>query len=289
MLYTALIAPFIDYGFMRSALVASLALSLAVGPLGSILVLRRMSLVGDALSHGILPGVALGFLWAGLSLPVMSLGGFLSGLVVALGSGLAARLTQSAEDASFASFYLISLAVGVILVAGHGNNVDLLRVLFGSILGVDHAALLLIASLSSVALMVMAVIWRPLVAECFDPQFMAAWRGRGGWWHGIFLVMLVLILVASFQTLGTLMAIGLLMLPATAARFCSRSLSVLVGLASVFAGLASGAGLLISFHFGLPAGPAIILVAGGIYVLTLLGGRFGAIRPKLPQPHHLRA
>ncbi|MEX1154568.1 metal ABC transporter permease, partial [Parvibaculum sp.] len=134
MLYTALIEPFVEYGFMRRALVACLALALGAGPVGTFLVLRRMSLMGDAMGHAILPGAAIGFLVAGLSLWAMSLGGFVAGLTVVLLAGIVSRVTALREDASLAGFYLISLALGVLIVSMRGSSVDLLHVLFGTIL-----------------------------------------------------------------------------------------------------------------------------------------------------------
>src|SRR5699024_8233509 len=113
-LYAGLVEPFQLFGFMRRALVAVVALALGCAPIGVLLVLRRMSLVGDALSHAVLPGAALGFLVGGLSLFYLGLGGLLAGLVVALLSGAVSRLTPQREDASFAAFYLISLALGVL-------------------------------------------------------------------------------------------------------------------------------------------------------------------------------
>jgi zinc/manganese transport system permease protein len=206
--YDLALGPFAEFGFMRRALVGCLALALAGGPIGTFLVLRRMSLIGDALSHAVLPGAALGFILGGLSLPAMSLGGAGAGLVVALLSGVVTRLTPLREDASFAAFYLISLALGVLLVSAHGSNIDLLHLLFGSILAIDDTALLLIGAVASVSLFALAVIWRPLVVECFDPGFLRAVGGRGGLVHTIFLALVVLNLVAAFQALGTLMAVA---------------------------------------------------------------------------------
>src|SRR5215471_12873670 len=163
------LAPFAEFGFMRRALVGCLALALGGGPIGTFLVIRRMRLMGDALSHAVLPGAALGFILAGLSLPAMSLGGVGAGLTVALLSGLVTRLTPLREDASFAAFYLISLALGVLLVSTHGSSIDLVHLLFGSILAVDNAGLVLIGAIATVSLLALALIWRPLVAECFDP------------------------------------------------------------------------------------------------------------------------
>ncbi|MEO0975547.1 MAG: metal ABC transporter permease, partial [Pseudomonadota bacterium] len=148
-LYDALIHPFAEFGFMRRALVACLALSVGYGPVGTLLVLRRMSLVGDALSHAVLPGAAIGFVVAGLSLTAMSLGGFIAGIIVAVLSGVVARVTPQREDASFAALYLISLAAGVLIVSTYGSNVDLMHVLFGTILAVDDASLLLVVSIAT--------------------------------------------------------------------------------------------------------------------------------------------
>src|SRR5215813_15597625 len=179
-LYDLALAPFAEFGFMRRALVGCLGLALGCGPLGTILVIRRMSLMGDALSHAVLPGAALGFIFAGLSLPAMSIGGVGAGLSVALLSGLVTRLTPLREDASFAAFYLISLALGVLLVSTHGSSIDLLHLLFGSILAVDDTALMAIGAIATLSLLALAAIWRPLVVECFDPGFLRAVDGRGG-------------------------------------------------------------------------------------------------------------
>ena len=274
---------------MRRALVACLALALGCGPIGTILVVRRMSLMGDALSHAVLPGAALGFIVAGLSLPAMSLGGVAAGLLVALLSGLVTRLTPLREDASFAGFYLISLALGVLLVSIHGSNVDLLRLLFGSILAVDDAALILIGGIATASLLLLAVIYRPLVVECFDPGFLRAVGGGGGLVHTLFLTLVVFNLVAGFQALGTLMAVGLMMLPAAAARFWVRELWALSAASSALA-LGSGfLGLLLSYHLDLPSGPAIVLVAGLGYLASVAFGPRDSLRALYVQRAHLEA
>ena len=151
-------SPFAEYGFMRRALAGCLALSAGAAPLGTILLLRRMSLVGDAMSHAILPGAALGYLIFGLSLPAMSIGGLLAGLLVALLSGVVTRLTALREDASFAGFYLISLALGVLLISLRGSNVDLLHVLFGTILAVDDAGLFTVAGIATFTMAALGVL-----------------------------------------------------------------------------------------------------------------------------------
>ena len=138
MLYDTLIAPFAEFEFMRRALVGTFALALGAPPIGVFLMLRRMSLIGDAMAHAILPGAAIGFMIAGLSLFAMAGGGLIAGLIVALGAGLISRSTQIKEDASLAAFFLISLALGVTIVSVKGSNVDLLHFLFGSVLAAMH-------------------------------------------------------------------------------------------------------------------------------------------------------
>jgi len=281
--------PFLEFGFMRRALAASLALSLGCGPVGTLLILRRMSLMGDALSHAVLPGAAIGFLIAGLSLPAMSLGGAVAGLTVAFLSGVVTRLTPLREDASFACFYLISLALGVLLVSSWGSSIDLLTVLFGSILAVDDSSLLLVAGIETLSLLVLAAIYRPLVMECFDPGFVRSVGGRGGIAHALFLALVVLNLVAGFQALGTLMSVGLMMLPAAAARFWGREVWSLGAIASGIAFLASYAGLLLSYYADLPSGPAIILTAAACYAASLLLGSRDSIRTRYLVRSHIHA
>ena len=287
-LYDMAVHPFAEFGFMRRALVGCLALALGCGPIGTILVLRRMSLMGDALSHAVLPGAALGFILAGLSVPAMSLGGVAAGLAVALLSGLVTRLTPVREDASFAAFFLISLALGVMLVSSHGNTIDLLHLLFGSILAVNDSALLLMGAIGTFSLLALAVIYRPLVVDCFDPGFLRTLGGRGGLVHALFLALVVLNLVAGFQALGTLMAVGLMMLPAAAARFWVRELWLLGATSSTLALASAFFGLLLSYHLDLPSGPAIILVAGLSYLASVVFGPRDSLRALYFRGGHLR-
>ncbi|MFO1234177.1 MAG: metal ABC transporter permease [Rivihabitans pingtungensis] len=286
-LYTLLVQPFIEFGFMRRGLVGCLALALGCGPIGLFLVMRRMSLMGDALSHAVLPGAAIGFIFAGLSLPAMGLGGFVAGISVALIAGLVSRFTSVREDASFAAFYLLALSVGVLLVSKYGSNVDLSHILFGTVLAVDDAALLLVASIASLTLLTLAVIYRPLLLESYDPAFLQSVGASGGVYHLIFLVLVVLNLVAGFQALGTLMAVGLMMLPAITARLWAQSVGGML-LTAITLALGSGlGGLLCSYHFDLPSGPAIILFAGSLYLLSLLFAPAGGVLPRLIRQRHL--
>ncbi len=269
-LWDTAISPFAEFAFMRRALVATLALSLSAAPLGVFLTLRRMSLLGDALSHAVLPGVAIGFMLSGLSLTAMAMGGVAAGMAVAALAGLVTRFTVLKEDASLAAIYLVALALGVTLISGHGTQLDLLHILFGSALGVDREGLLMVAGVSSVSVLLLAAMYRGLVLESFDPVFLGA-AGRRGWlWQQGFLMLVVINLVAGFQTLGTLMAVGLMMLPAVSSRLWHDTLPAQLVNASVQAMLASSTGLLLSYHLDAPSGPTIIGCAGALYFMSLL-------------------
>lgn len=288
-MFETLFGPFVEFDFMRRALVGTVAIALGGGPVGVFLMLRRMSLTGDAMAHAILPGAAVGYLIAGLSLPAMTVGGLVAGVVVAVTAGLVSRFTALKEDASLAAFYLLSLALGVTIVSLRGSNVDLLHVLFGTVLALDDSTLLLLTSISTLTVLALAVLYRPLVMECVDPVFLRSVSGAGAPTHLIFLSLVVMNLVGGFHALGTLLAVGMMMLPAAAARFWSGDITLMI-LASIAIGIVSGfAGLLLSFHAELPAGPAIILSAGVVYVASLLFGSEGGLLWRAWPGRHLEA
>jgi zinc/manganese transport system permease protein len=289
MLYDALIAPFVEFEFMRRALVGTSALALGAGPVGVFLMLRRMSLVGDAMAHAILPGAAIGFLISGLDLFAMTAGGLIAGFVVALAAGLVARATEIKEDASLATFYLMSLALGVTIVSLKGSNLDLLHVLFGTVLALDDQTLYVIAAITTLSLIILAVIYRPLVLECVDPGFLRSVSRAGAPAHLAFLVLVVMNLVGGFHALGTLLAVGIMVLPAAIGRFWARDITLMIVIAVASGSLAGFAGLLISFHTSAPSGPAIILVAAVLYALSVVFGRVGGLVRQAFPGRHLEA
>jgi len=264
--------PFADFGFMRRALLGCIAVSVGATPLGVFLMLRRMSLTGDAMAHAILPGAAVGYLVAGLSLGAMTIGGLVAGMTVALLSGYITRVTELREDTSLAAFYLISLALGVLIISTRGSNVDLMHVLFGSVLALDNAALILLCTIATLTVFLLALF--------FDSQFLRSVSGLSATTYFIFLTLVVMNLVGGFHALGTLMAVGIMILPAAVAKFWAQSITGLILLSATIALLASYSGLLLSYHFSLPSGPAIILVAGSVYVVSLVFGLQGGIVQK---------
>jgi zinc/manganese transport system permease protein len=280
-LYELLIDPFVSFGFMRTALVACFALAIANGPLGTLLLLRRMTLDGDVLSHAVMPGAALGFLYAGYSFAALSLGGFVTGALVAGSAGAIARLQPKRQEVSLAAFYMISLAAGVMIVSVRGSNVDLMHVLFGTVLAVDMRGLVFIAAVSSATLLALAAIYRPLAVESFDPAFLRSIGAAGGAYRGIFLVAVVLNVVASFQAFGTLLAIGPMFLPAAAALCWTQRIWQTFALSVAFGMAAGYAGLVTSYYGNLPSGPAIVFAGGIVYGLSLISAGRTRLRRKL--------
>lgn len=289
MLYDTLFAPFVEFEFMRRALVGVSALALGAGPIGVFLMLRRMSLVGDAMAHAILPGAAIGFLVAGLSLLAMSAGGLIAGFVIALLAGLVARTTELKEDAALAVFFLISLALGVTIVSLRGTNIDLLYFLFGNVLALDDQTLKLMAANATLTLVGLSLIYRPLVIECVDPGYLRSVSRAGAPVHLAFLALVVVNLVSGFQALGTLLSVGIMMVPAAIGRFWARDITSMIAVAVASGALSGYVGLVLSFHTGVPSGPAVVLVAGAFYALSLAFGTVGGLVRQAFPGRHLEA
>jgi zinc/manganese transport system permease protein len=270
-----------NYAFMVRALVATTVLSFSVAPVGAFLVLRRLSLAGEAMAHAIVPGIVIAFLITGLSVGSMIIGGLTAGIGVAALTSLFARTTIIREDASLASLYLIALALGIFILSAAGSAVPLQSFLFGSILGIDDGTLVLILATATVTLVSFTIIIRPLIINTIDPAFHESQYKRPRFVGHWFMFLVTLNLLAAFKALGTLMAVGLMILPATAARFWVSRVPDFLVLTFAFALLSSWIGLIISFYLpNVPSGPAIVLVATVFFFFSLVlapnGLRVGA-------------
>lgn len=270
----ALITPFVEYAFLQRALVACLVLSISGAPLGFFMNQRRMALVSDAMSHAILPGVAVAFLVAGMGVWSLTIGGLIAGTAIALLSVFLAKHTKIKEDAVFTLMFLLSLTSGIVLLSLKGSNIDLLHMLFGDILAIDGDGLIFMTGVAVVTLYALAFIYRGLVLDCFDPDFLMA-SGRGKRTRQIFFVLFVINLVSAFQALGTLMALGLMLLPAIASGFWTLRVNTSIALSVGIAILSSYAGILLSYHTNTPSGPVVVLVCGLICLMSVLMGRHG--------------
>lgn len=277
---TELFTPLFEYSFMQRALLGVVLVAISAPLMGIFLVLRRMSLAADSLAHAVFPGVAAGFLLFGPSLIAMSIGGLLAGLLVAILTGVVSRTSIMREDACLVSLYVIAIALGVTLLSFKNTSIDIMALLFGSVLGLDDGALIMLAGVAAITLVFLALFHRPLVMDSVDPVFIRSFSNMGGITHVIFLVVVMLNLVAGLQALGALLAVGTMMLPAVTALLWTHKIKCMAIIASGLSLVANVIGLLISYHFNLPAGPAMILVSGCFYVGSLL---FIMVRPKFQQ------
>ncbi|WP_208541170.1 MULTISPECIES: metal ABC transporter permease [Bartonella] len=282
-MYEFFLAPFIDFKFMQNALIGSTLLAISACPIGVFLTLRGMSLIGDAMSHAILPGVAISFLFYGFVLIPMAIGGIIAGIIVALATALISRNGFQKEDASMAVFYLIALAGGVIIISLKGSTVDLLHFLFGSVLSIDTEALWLITTLMLITMSSLCIFWRALIMESLDPLFFKSLSPLGKYIHILLLGLTVFNLVGGFHSLGALMSVGIMMIPAITARFWLSRLGFICVLSIILGIISSAFGLLLSFHMSLPSGPTIILVAGFIYILSCFISPRGLIAVRFPR------
>ena len=269
------------------ALAGGLALALGGAPLGVLLIARRMSLVGDALSHGILPGAALAYLIAGPDPVAMTVGALIAGFVVAGLSSLLARTKRMPEDAAFAVFYLSALALGIVIMGRSANAEMVFDLLFGSAKGLDATALLVSAGAATATLFALALFIRGFLAESADPVFMRASGLPGGLLHLLLMLLVALNLVAGFRAFGALMTVGLMMIPAAASRFWARSYVGQAGAAVLISALSSGAGLILAHRFGAEPGAIMILTAAGLFVLSALVGSNNGLLQNLPGRTHL--
>ena len=288
-IYSYLVAPFWDYEFMQKSLIALLCLCLSSPVVGVFLVLRRMSLSGDAISHAILPGAAIGFLLCGLSVTAMTIGGIIAGIVVIVFSSLLSNVSRSTEDGVLAVFYLLSLAAGVLIISISGSNVDLLHFLFGSILTVSNDTVAMLGIISCLSLLILTIIMRPLIIDCVDPHYLRSVSRSSRLVHLLFMTTTVLNLVAGFQAIGTLMSVGMMIMQAVAAMFWSRRLSSIIAISICAAVISSALGLIISFNSNIPSSPTIILTLGVWYLISFfLGTDHGLVRRLVKTSHFER-
>jgi zinc/manganese transport system permease protein len=281
--------PVIADAALRSALAGALSLAFGGAPLGVLLVARRMSLMGDALSHGILPGAAIAYLIAGPDPFALTVGALVAGLLVAALSSLLARSGRLPEDGAFAVLYLSALALGVLLLGREQDVETLHALLFGAPGALGPSAVVLSAVAATVTLIALAIFIRGFLAESADPVFTRAMGVRGGFLHMLLMMLVALNLVAGFRAFGALMTVALMMIPAGAARFWARGYGGQAGRAVVISALASGAGLLVAAWFGVEPGAVMTLAATGLFVLSAVFGRVGGLLQNLPGRAHLEA
>ncbi len=278
--------PFLHRFWWRAAVLAAL-LGVAGACLGTILITRRLALIGDALSHALLPGIGIAWLLAGTSLIALLLGAVGAGILALLGAALLARMTRLKEDVAVAALLATAFAVGVVLVTKVDAGVNLTHALFGNLLaiGSDDLTLALIVHLAVV--WTFALGWRAIVLHAFDPGYLRLTSPWAMLIHPWLLVLLVADLAASLRTMGAVTAMGMILLPAATAALWCATIGRSLALAAVIAVVGALGGMWIAWHLGLPPGPSVVALLGGGFLMSAAVGRRGGFLARQRHAPHL--
>jgi ABC-type Mn2+/Zn2+ transport system permease subunit len=261
------ITPFTSNTFMVNALVAGILVSIACGVIGTFVVLRGLAFIGDALAHGVLPGIALALL---LGFPGI-LGATVGAVVMIGGISLITRRTRLTSDTAIGLLFVGMLALGVVIVSRTSSfSGDLVRVLFGEILGISPSALIIQLAATVIILITVTICSRPFLLLCFSPEQAQVAGFSASLYHNIMLALIALTVITSFQTVGTLLVFGMLLAPAGAGALIARRVQTMMVWAAVFGSISVYLGLLASYHFNLAAGASIVLVATLIFFIVFL-------------------
>ena len=266
-------APF-QYGFMQRALVTALMVGTVCGVLSCYVVLKRWALLGDAISHAVLPGVAIAYL---LGIPLF-IGAFFSGSVTSIGIGFLQRNTRIKEDSAMGILFTASFALGVVIISRLATTTHLMHILFGNVLGVglQQAAGTLAAGL--LALVCVAVFYKPLLLYSFDPTHASAIGMPTAAIHYGLMLLLTLTIVTSLETVGVILVVAMLIMPGAAASMLTHRLPVMMAIAAAIGAGSSAVGIYLSFMLNAASGGTIVLVAFSVFVLTALIAPEGPIR-----------
>ena len=265
-----LLSPFLDNGFMTNALAAGLLVSVACGIVGTLVVLRGLAFIGDALGHGVLPGVAIALL---LGLPGM-VGAAAGALLMILGITVITRKSSLSSDTAIGLLFVAMLALGVAIVSRSSSfSGDLVRILFGEILGISSSEILVQFAATALIAILAAVCYRPFLLLCFGPEQADTAGFPSKLYHGLMLALIALTVVVSFKTVGTLLVFGMLLAPAATSALFSRRISAMMLGATAIGAVSVYAGLLASYHLNIAAGASITLAASLIFFIALGGKR----------------
>lgn len=275
-----------EYEFMRRALLACVIIGFTNGFLGAFVVLRRLALVADALSHSLLPGLAIAALFVGLNPLGLLLGGLLAATFVALGGHLLARSSRVKEETAIAALYVLAFAAGVAIIKFARVKVSLDHFLFGNILGIGNSDLWICYGVGVFTLLTLTALARPLLLALFEPSVARTQGVPVGFVLGTLIVLIVLTMIASLQAVGVLLSLGLMVLPAATVYLLTDRYALLPWASGALGTVGALVGLVISFRANIPSGPAIVMVLGVLFLgAYLFGPRYGVLTPRFRKRH----
>ncbi|MCK8815993.1 metal ABC transporter permease [Natroniella sulfidigena] len=265
LLWDLLIAP-LQYQFMQRAFLAAVVVGVGCGVLGSILILRKLALMGDAISHAVLPGVAIAYL-LGIN---FFIGATVTGVTTALGIGFIAENSKIKEDSAIGIMFSAAFAIGILIISKITTNIDLFHILFGNVLGVSRTDLVLISILGLLVIVLTILFFKELKLSSFDPIMARSIGLPTDMIHYLLMLMLSFTVVASLQTVGIVLVVSMLITPGATAYLLTNNLSEMMVLSGVFGVLSALVGLYLSFHLNVASGAAIVVVATFFFILALL-------------------
>lgn len=260
-----LIAP-LEYDFMIKAIIVSSLVGIVCALLSCFLVLKRWSLMGDAVSHSVLPGVVLAYV-AGIP---FSIGAFIFGLGGVLSIGYIKHKVRLHDDAVIGIVYTTLFALGLVLVSRVPSNIDLMHILFGYVLGISNADAWQVAVIAVAVIAVLIILRKSLLLYAFDPAHAQSIRMNVSFYHYLLLILLALTVVASVQTVGVVLVVAMLITPGAIAHLLTDRFETMLIVSVASSVVACIAGAYASFYFDVSTGGAMVLVLGALFVATFL-------------------
>lgn len=261
----ALAEPF-QYAFMQRALLTSIVVGAVCGLLSSYVILKRWALLGDAISHAVLPGVAIAYL---LGWPFF-VGAFATGALTSLGIGVIERNSRIKSDAAMGLMFTAAFALGVVIISQIATSTHLMHILFGNVLGVRYPALMLTLVAGAVTLTVVLLFYKELLIYAFDPVQARSLGLNTRVIHYGLILLLTLTIVASLETVGIILVVSMLITPGATAYLLVNRLPVMMMLATLIGVVSAVLGLFLAFRFNVASGGAIVLVATAFFLLAFL-------------------
>lgn len=258
------------YQFLNRALITSIIVGIVCGTVGSLIVLRGLSLMGDAMSHAVLPGVALSFLFG---IP-MFVGALITGMIASIFIGYITSSSKTKPDAAIGISFTAFLASGIIIISLINTTTDLYHILFGNLLAITNSAFLTTIVIGSIVLILIIIFYRPLMISTFDPTFSRMSGLNTTLLHYFVMLLLSLVTVASIQTVGIILVVALLITPASTAFLISKKLYSMMIIASLISVISSIVGLYYSYIYNITSGATIVLCTFVIYIITLFFTKF---------------
>lgn len=255
-----------NYEFLQNALVTSIVIGVVAGVVGCFIILRGMSLMGDAISHAVLPGVAISYIFSINFFIGAILFGLFASIIITFISNNSKIKGDTAIGITFCSF----LALGVILIGFANSSTDLFHILFGNVLAVQDVDKWLTIGIAAIVLIIVWLFFKPLLLTSFDPNMAKAFGVCVNAYHYLLMALLTVVSVTAMQSVGTILIVALLITPAATAYLYTKSLRNMIFLSAFFGALASVIGLFIGYSFNLAVGSTIVLTATSIFLISFL-------------------